>query len=270
MDSQYLEVEKNPVLKYYVDNQTGCEPYSVTFHQQSEYLAGSKLYWSFGDGTFSSDSSPVHTYKRRGVYKVGLKVVSPYGCTTTSPDTLIITVNPTPIAEFRAYPETVWITDPKVSFVNYSSGAIRYSWDFGGSAGMSSSKDVVKVFPDTGTYQVELGAVNQYGCHHSYIKPIRVNEIYNFWVPSAFSPDGKSVELNEKFGPTALAVKNWSVEIYNRWGQLVFVSDKPSLWNGNLNNRTEPCEGGIYYYNFVVEDAYGEWHEYRGILTLVR
>lgn len=270
IDSQYLEVEPLPVLNYAIDNHSGCEPYTVTFNNRSIYLPGSKLIWTFGDGEFSSDSSPVHTYKKRGTYKVRLKIISPYGCMQEAPDTMTITVFPTPWSEFRANPQTVWVNNPTVSFVNYSIGATKYSWDFGGAAGTSDQRDVIKTFPDTGTYMVELNAINQYGCHNSSVKPIRVNEVYKFFIPSAFSPDGKNTSVNEKFGPSVLACKNWSVEIYNRWGQRVYQNDQSIPWNGNVDNRTEPCPGDVYYYNFVVQDIYGEWHEYRGIVTLVR
>ncbi|MEM7659077.1 MAG: PKD domain-containing protein, partial [Bacteroidota bacterium] len=67
---------------------------SVPFSDAS-LLAESWL-WDFGDGTTSTEQSPVHMYADTGVYEVSLQITGPEGCT----DALIktITVIPRPTA----------------------------------------------------------------------------------------------------------------------------------------------------------------------------
>lgn len=73
------------------------------------------------------------------------------------------------------------------------------------------------------------------------------------FVPNAFSPnsDGK----NEVFIPKAILIFNqtgnpildYRLEIYNRWGEQVFVSDDVNVgWDGTFNGQ--PCQEGHYVY----------------------
>ncbi|QEE49813.1 PKD domain-containing protein [Flavobacterium alkalisoli] len=62
----------------------------VTFINEStgDYT---EVSWDFGDGSFSSELDPTHTYVREGTYTVTLTVVYPYGCTDTYSIVLEIT-----------------------------------------------------------------------------------------------------------------------------------------------------------------------------------
>ena len=55
---------------------------SVTFINQSATAATSS--WDFGDGTFSSDFSPFHTYPHTGIFEVQLIVTDRNGCRDTT------------------------------------------------------------------------------------------------------------------------------------------------------------------------------------------
>jgi len=68
---------------------SGSAPLPVQFVNTSSSNA-STASWSFGDGTSSTSSSPLHTFPEAGVYTVRLTVQSANGCTDTY--TLMITV----------------------------------------------------------------------------------------------------------------------------------------------------------------------------------
>jgi hypothetical protein len=39
------------------------------------------------------------------------------------------------------------------------------------------------------------------------------------------------------------------MQIYNRWGNLVFSTQDPEiLWNGTNQQSKQPCTDGVYYY----------------------
>ncbi|MDQ3050326.1 MAG: gliding motility-associated C-terminal domain-containing protein, partial [Bacteroidota bacterium] len=68
------------------------------------------------------------------------------------------------------------------------------------------------------------------------------------YIPNAFTPKGK----NPVFKPYLLFgdPSSYSLEVYNRWGQRVFASDKPEIgWQGNYENADAPA--GIYAYMLV-------------------
>ena len=47
-------------------------------------------------------------------------------------------------------------------------------------------------------------------------------------------------------------VESIHIQIYNRWGQLIFESKDPSFhWNGLRFDNNEPAPSGVYYYNCI-------------------
>jgi gliding motility-associated-like protein len=80
-------------------------------------------------------------------------------------------------------------------------------------------------------------------------------------VPNIFSPTNDS--FNETFhlvfsgdGSTT-AVTNYSIQIFNRWGTLVFESTDPdNNWNGTINGNE--ASTGVYYFIVNAEYSNGE------------
>ena len=75
---------------------------------------------------------------------------------------------------------------------------------------------------------------------------IKGDDIY--YVPNCFTPDGD--EFNNSFLPiftSGFDPANYELTIYNRWGEIIFVSKnhlKP--WDGTFNNKV--CKEGVYTY----------------------
>jgi gliding motility-associated-like protein len=96
----------------------------------------------------------------------------------------------------------------------------------------------------TGTYFVKATDVD--GC--SISDTIKVNvDCSDIYFPSAFSPNKDANRLNETFGPIGnlQALTNFSMQVYGRWGQLIFTTTNPFLkWNGKQN--TTDMDVGIY------------------------
>ena len=67
-----------PVAAFTSSAQTGLAPHAVTFTDQSSGTVTSWS-WSFGDGSTSSQASPMHTYTTPGIYDVSLVVTGPGG-----------------------------------------------------------------------------------------------------------------------------------------------------------------------------------------------
>lgn len=93
-------------------------------------------------------------------------------------------------------------------------------------------------------------------------------------IPTAFSPNGDG--LNDVFLPvveSGCTVNGYQLQIFNRWGQLVFQSPfatgNTAGWDGKLNGQ--PAESGTYMYRLWLE-AGTERHiqEKRGNMVLIR
>ena len=83
-------------------------------------------------------------------------------------------------------------------------------------------------------------------------------------IPNVFSPNGDS--WNDFFRiPGIEGFPNSRLEIYNRWGNLIFQSnDYGGSWDGRVNN--EPVAEGTYYY--ILRRSDGE--NFHGPLTITR
>jgi hypothetical protein len=70
----------------------------------------------------------------------------------------------------------------------------------------------------------------------------------------------------------AIEKNGFEMEVYNRWGQMVFYSDEPDLvWNGSFMDGVYFVPDGVY--NYVIRlsvDQKAETKEYRGVIHIYR
>lgn len=79
----------------------------------------------------------------------------------------------------------------------------------------------------------------------SYSNSKKINFSLKVLVPSAFTPNGDGV--NDTFKVFTSFIKNYSLQIYDRWGGIVFTSQDPNEeWNGNISNG-QPIKGEFIY-----------------------
>lgn len=113
--------------------------------------------------------------------------------------------------------------------------------------------DSIKVYDDdsllskTKCYRVT--AVDEFGIESKLSNIACGDNCEYFELPNVFTPQGDGV--NELFipMPTPLFVESVQVEIYNRWGKLVFSkSNDPNInWNGKGLDGKPVTEGNYYY-----------------------
>jgi len=119
---------------------------------------------------------------------------------------------------------------------NFAPDTVVYIWQDG-----SDQRYFTATEP--GTYWVKVGFQECFGIDSILIKPCS-----ELWLPNVFTPnsDGK----NDRFYPVVTGdIVMYKIEIYNRWGTMVYQSDDLyEGWDGtNSNNGTE-CSEGVYFY----------------------
>ena len=72
---------QKPVVSFYGSRTSGTAPMTVKFTDASEGSPTAWI-WSFGDGTYSTDQNPRHTYSKAGTYSVTLKASNAAGSVT--------------------------------------------------------------------------------------------------------------------------------------------------------------------------------------------
>jgi gliding motility-associated-like protein len=90
----------------------------------------------------------------------------------------------------------------------------------------------------------------------------------DLYIPSAFSPNNDGV--NDCFGllqPPVLS--NYSMTIYNRWGELLFEShDVNNCWNGKYKGSVVENDSYIYIVRYICYD--GTPLSKKGTITVVK
>ena len=86
--------------------------------------------------------------------------------------------------------------------------------------------------------------------------------------PTAFTPNGDG--RNDMLSPLGIrSVKTITIEIWNRWGQLVYSSTDPTKgWDGNFNGTQ--AQTGVYAYRVGYTNALNEEKVIKGNVTLIR
>ena len=114
--------------------------------------------WDFGDGTASVSQNPVHSYSADGTYNVCLITTNPCSSDTTC---MMITVTDagTPPCTSTVAGFTSSSVGLDAVFVDGSSDATSWSWDFGDGS-TSSAQNPVYTYTSDGSYNVCLIATN--------------------------------------------------------------------------------------------------------------
>jgi gliding motility-associated-like protein len=273
-DDVQITVVDNPVIDFTVNNTSGCYPVTVTFTNNTSNSANCT--WDFGDGQNTVGCGSVsHTYENPGCFDVTLTVSNLTGCTSTLIQTDMICVYGYPVADFNPMPGVLSTLNPTTSMENTSLGAVAYAWNFGDATGIDSSFEPTHTYSgeEAGNYLITLIATNQYGCTDTAFATVLVNEEIIFYVPNTFTPDGD--EFNQDFMPvftSGFDPYNYKLSIYNRWGELLFVSHDPKVgWNGSFGAMTDRVPDGAYVwkieYKVFVNDAR---KEVVGHVTVIR
>jgi len=99
--------------------------------------------------------------------------------------------------------------------------------------------------------------------------PVLPNDITEPIIPNVFSPNGDDAnEYWQIILPIGAQLNN--LEVYNRWGNIVFTSEgtiKP--WFGRTTSG-EPCSEGVYFYVLKYTDSKGDEQKVNGYVSLFR
>ena len=170
--------------------------------------------------------------------------------------------------DYKQGPEKVWSKDTTICedgtlALSAKNPGSTYSWRHN-----NSTQNEVIVSGE-GTYFVEVS--NECGTlvDSIYVKQIDC-DCFGF-IPNVFTPNGD--ELNETFRPVVTCpLKDFHMDIYNRWGELLFTSEEFELgWDGTYQNWIVP--EGVYFW-ILTYKGYENGHEMprrlSGTVTVLR
>jgi gliding motility-associated-like protein len=181
------------------------------------------------------------------------------GCTSSSFD---VTINNLPV------PETVdagvdYTINTGESVTLTASGNGNLVWDNGDVTSTTVSPTT------TTTYVVTLTDAN--GCTDSDFATVYVAiECGELFIPSAFTPNGDNMNSLFRLKINPSCVKEMSLKVYDRWGEVVFQTESPTgSWDGKFKEKD--LDTDVYVYTLEIKlNSETESKKYSGNVTLIK
>jgi PKD repeat protein len=278
-DTAKRKLQKNSVKSetLLVDPQVtfGCAPLKVRFHYNLNSYDSCR--WTFGDGGFSLQRDPEWIFDVEGEYRIGLQVYNHNGQVLSY--SANVTVYPRPKAHFEISPLKAVLPDNEIRFMNYSSNAVRFRWDFGDGT-TSDFFEPNHTYSKFSNYNVRLIVFSEYGCTDSLTVMNAFSgsefkiDFPNAFIPNPQGPSGgyyssKSDEAAQVFHPSFSGVSEYQLKIFSKLGIPIFESNDINLgWDGY--NKDQLCEPGVYIWKVRGKFRNGEPFIKMGDVTLLK
>ncbi len=219
---------------------TRSEPNSTTFN------------WTYsGTGATINSHDTVANVSYASAATSGTLSVSGYNqyCGEGSASVLPVNFFPAPQVSFAGF-DSVCFNEPAFQL----NGGTPQGGEYSINGSVQENFDPVARGP--GSHLIVYRYTDIHGCKNSdsslvFVKTGRACEIV-IWVPSAFTPDGNG--LNDIFRPVSNNIREFSMNIYSRNGELLFTSHRAGTgWDGTYKGR--PCPEGTYVYIIVYQSS---------------
>lgn len=236
--------------------------------------------WTFGNQTLSTetlqDIAPAETTT------FSLTFVDAAGCTTVTESVTVTVINQSFELDIFAEDDegnpfaigdTIF-SGTEVTFsavVNPPTGfTYSYEWTGEGNPATGTGPSIVTIAPDGSQGQDYLYSVavatDPGGCEFSASFLLTLIQA-EYQIPNIFSPnrDDQNDEFRVYYNGE---LDNFNLQVYNRWGQLVFETTDPDrAWNGEKDGKPQPMD--VYLYRTTFRQN-GVDVEDEGEVTLVR
>ena len=142
-----------------------------------------------------------------------------------------------------------------ITFISQGNFPFNYLWSTG---------DTTSFLNELSAGEYMLNVSDSLDCSAMIIIPIETDNQVCIVIPTAISPNGDGSNDNWIISGTDINI-NISVEIYNRWGGLLYANDNyQNNWDGTYQEK--PLSAGVYYFIVKIDQD----KVYTGSLTILR
>lgn len=141
-----------------------------------------------------------------------------------------------------------------------------YEWDFGDGSS-AQERDPLHEFDGRFEYTTQLVVTSPIGCQGLYHAPVVVPIL--LYVPNAFTPDQDGI--NDYFQVFVSGVDEFSIQIFDRWGEVVFASEDPNaIWDGSHKQGDYYVPNGTYVWLIEINGVNFDARKQTGTVTILR
>lgn len=268
--TQNVNVFETPVADFSFTATCNGSVTTVDFFDNASANGDTINYWfyDFGGQGNSTMPNPTNTFIGTGDFVITQIVKTIHNCIDSVVQ--IVAIPDLPQAGFYYNTDNGLNIGATFNFVDTSLNTTSYYWTFD-DGNSSTLQDPTNVYYSNGNYVVTQYVYNSVGCIDSTLELITINTVtteIKQLIPNAISPngDGKNDVWKLKF--VQLLYPEAEVEIYNRWGQLLFRSvGYTTPWDGTFNGERVP--DGTYYYILDLNDP-AEPEPYKGTILVLK
>ncbi|MBS1543141.1 MAG: PKD domain-containing protein [Bacteroidetes bacterium] len=289
-----IQIDVPPLVAEFVaDPQESCYPSIIKI--TSSNITGDVVDWrviDFNTGRIVSTSTgfqPSFPIPAAGKYLITLKTSNSMTGQVAFAKNDTVVVYGKPFASFDARPDVVYVPDTELSTFNFSTDANQWLWDFGDGA-TSTDEEPKHTYKIEGIYDITLYAQYDHGnnlvCadtlkHQVVAKQGGITKVPNAFTPNPAGPSGGvsggggagaggTGTFNDVFLPIVKGAEEFNLQIYDRWGNLIFESNDQNVgWDGyNQDGRILPA--GVYVYKLTIRLSDGQRSTQIGDVTMIR
>lgn len=262
---QVIKILPNPNANFMASDTVGCQPLKISFTNQSTSSIPYKSTWQIENIYFNVvDTS--YIFYNSGLYSIKLIVSDTNNCTDTLNKVNYINIFPKPNAFANVTPIKTSILNPTIEFIDNTLNAHTTNFDFGDNT-ISNQILNSHTYLEIGTYNYQLVVINSYGCSDSTKGEIVIDSYNALFIPNSFTPNNDG--LNDIFKPVIPFYKAATLEIYNRWGDLILSTNNIEQgWDGKFKGTLSTND--IYVYKLFVEYLDGETKKIQGHISLIK
>lgn len=243
-----------------------CAKLSTLFTNTSDVLSSLpvRYNWSFGDTNTSTLASPSHTYQVAGTYTVKL-LATPTKCPQLARFIEKSIVIQDSVAGIK-YATLNAVAGRDLQLQSREFPGASYQWVPG--VGLNNAAIGKPIFNNNAQQRYLINITSSGGCKTVDTLNVLIFSAANIFLPDYFTPNGDG--LNDKLTPLIVGVtKLTSFRIWNRWGQLVFQTQKQGEgWDGNYRGVKQPME--TYLWSAEGLDIDNKILRLNGTVVLVR
>jgi gliding motility-associated-like protein len=168
--------------------------------------------------------------------------------------TVNLTVISVPSAAFSSTPELLEYGLSEIQMIDQSTGQIdTWSWTISSENGNIQSSNLQNPLfslPNnlSGNITFQLTVSNNQGCTDNATSVLTILEDAAIYIPNSFSPDGDNFNNIFQVVGRNIDPEFFELTIFNRWGELIFLSKDLNVgWDGSVNTYG-PAPIGVYTY----------------------